>query len=166
MSGCRANRVRLGSGAERFAGVLRASGSQDGGRLGSLTETADKTGVSASLLSFLFGLYAAIAPGGTRVRAQPELMSQQEMEVRVRIEASRTNKVDFEEVTVLETTGQTWPDEGLGCHARKGEAEAEAKPTQGFRIVAKVKTKRLTYHTDRAGRVVTCPASKKKRKAR
>jgi hypothetical protein len=114
--------------------------------------------VSASLLSFLFALYAAIAPGGTRVRVQPELMSQQEMEVRVRIDAARNLKVDFDDVRVLQVTGQTWPDERLGCSPRKPEVniEVEPDPTPGFSIVVKAKTSRVTYHTDRTGRVLRC----------
>ena len=118
--------------------------------------------MSASLLSFLFALYAAIAPGGTRVKAQPELMSQQEIEVRVRIDAARTLKIDFEDVRVLEVTEQTWPDEHLGCSSREGEVDP--KPIPGFRIVAKAKTARVIYHTDRAGLVLRCPTSAKKRK--
>ena len=120
--------------------------------------------VSASLLSFLFALYAAIAPGGTRVKAEPELMSQQEMEVRVRIDAARTLKVDFDDVSVIDVTEQTWPDENLGCSSREGEVDP--KPIPGFRIVAKAKTARVIYHTDRAGLVLRCAAPAKKRKAR
>ena len=116
--------------------------------------------LSASLLSFLFALYAAIAPGGTRVKAQPVLMSQQEMEVRVRIDASRTRKIDFEDVRLLEVTEQTWPDDRLGCSSRKDEV-VKPEPTPGFRMIAKAKTARLTYHTDRNGRVLQCTASKK-----
>ena len=117
--------------------------------------------VSASLLSFLFALYAALVPGGTRPRVQPELMSQHEMEVRVRIDAARNLKVEFDDVGVLETTAQTWPDERLGCSARKGEVTiaVEPEPTPGFRILVRAKTSRLTYHTDRAGRVLRCANS-------
>ena len=89
--------------------------------------------MSASLLSFLFALYAAIAPGGTRVRVEPELMSQQEMEVRVRIDAARTMQIDFEDVRLLQVTAQTWPDERLGCSPKKGDGEVKpvknSKPT-------------------------------------
>ena len=119
--------------------------------------------VSASLLSFLFALYAAIAPGGTRVKAQPVLMSQQEMEVRVRIDVSRTRKIEFEDVSVLEVTEQTWPDDRLGCNSRKDEI-VKPDPTPGFRIVAKAKTARLTYHTDRNGRVLPCAAPSKSKR--
>jgi hypothetical protein len=89
-------------------------------------------------------------------------MSQQEMEVRVRIDVARTLKVDFDDVRVIEVTEQTWPDENLGCSRREGEADPE--PTPGFRIVAKAKTRRVIYHTDRAGLVLRCPAPARKGK--
>ena len=128
-------------------------------------ERADKTNVT-SLLSFLFALYASVSPGGTRVKVQPELMSQQEMEVRVRIDAARKHRVAFENVRVLQVAAQTWPDERLGCSTRKGAVDP--KPIPGFRIVARAKATRLTYHTDRTGRVLRCavPASKSKRSVR
>jgi hypothetical protein len=115
-----------------------------------------------SLLSFLFALYTSMAPGGTRIKAQPELMSQQEMEVRVRIDAARRHRVAFENVRVLQVTEQRWPDERLGCSARKLAADPVSTP--GFRIVARAKATRMTYHTDRTGRVLRCavPAGKSK----
>lgn len=90
-------------------------------------------------------------------------MSQQEMEVRVRVDAARTLNIDFENVRVLKTTERTWPDTDLGCPARF--REIETKPTPGFLIVAKVKTTRVTYRTDRLGLVRRCdgPESKRKR---
>ena len=120
--------------------------------------------MSASLLSFLFALYAAIAPGGTRVSVEPELMSQQEMEVRVRIDAARTMQIDFEDVRLLQVTAQTWPDERLGCSSKKGDGEVKPDPTPGFRILVRAKTNRVTYHTDRTGRVVRCTAPMKNSK--
>ena len=89
-------------------------------------------------------------------------MSQQEMEVRVRIDASRTLKVAFDDVHIVEVTEQTWSDENLGCKTGKGEVEP--KPTPGFRILAKVKASRVTYHTDRNGLVLRCKTPAKKRK--
>ena len=81
------------------------------------------------------------------------------MESRVRIDAARTLHVAFEDVRVVEVAERTWPDDRLGCNAR--ERLAETAPTPGFRIVVKVKTKRVTYHTDRAGRVVRCAPKKR-----
>lgn len=90
-------------------------------------------------------------------------MSRQEMEIRVRIDAARTLQVEFEEVQVLEAMERTWPDDGLGCRAR--DLTIEPKSTPGFLIVAKVKSAKVTYHTDRDGLVLRCDPSGKKRKA-
>lgn len=84
-------------------------------------------------------------------------MSQQEMEVRVRIDVARRLRVAFENVRVLQVAERTWPDERLGCSARKGAVDPD--PTPGFRIVVRAKAARLIYHTDRAGRVLRCAAT-------
>jgi hypothetical protein len=89
-------------------------------------------------------------------------MSQQEMEVRVRIDASRKLGVAFDKVRVLQVAERTWPDERLGCSARK--PVADPAPIPGFRIVARTKATRLTYHTDRTGRVLRCAVPAKKAK--
>jgi hypothetical protein len=81
-------------------------------------------------------------------------MSRQEMESRVRIDASRTLHVALEDVHIVQVAERTWPDNRLGCKTR-AQADAGAA-VAGFRIVIKVKTERMTYHTDRAGRVVRC----------
>lgn len=76
------------------------------------------------------------------------------MEVRVRTDAARRLRVTFEEVRVAETAERTWPDRGLGCNARRGVLEPT--PTPGFRILVQAGATRLTYHTDRFGRVLRC----------
>lgn len=118
--------------------------------------------VSQSLLSFVFAALTAAGVLGKPAVVQPvALMSRQEMESRVRIDAARTLLVAFEDVRVVEVAERMWPDDRLGCDPR--EKPAEAAPTPGFRVVVKVKTNRVTYHTDRAGRVVRCAAPAKKR---
>ena len=86
-------------------------------------------------------------------------MSQEEMESRVRIDASRQLKTTFDTVRVIESSERTWPDQSLGCTARGAGSNAEAAATAGFRIVVKVDNRPLTYHTDRFGRVLQCAAS-------
>jgi hypothetical protein len=86
-------------------------------------------------------------------------MSQQEMEVRVRTDAARRLRLTLDEVRVTETAERTWPDRGLGCNARRGVFEPA--PTPGFRILVEASTQRLTYHTDRFGRVLRCTAPAK-----
>jgi hypothetical protein len=86
-------------------------------------------------------------------------MSQHEMEGRVRIEAGRYIGMAFDQVRVVETRERTWPDRGLGCNARRGVLEP--MPTPGFLIVVQAGARRLTYHTDRFGRVLRCAAPTK-----
>lgn len=85
------------------------------------------------------------------------------MEARVRIDVSRTLKVKFEEVSVVETSGRMWPDQQLGCNPRKDKADPA--PTPGFRIIAQAKTQKFVYHTDRAGRVLRCSPVKPEKPA-
>lgn len=120
--------------------------------------------MTPSFLSFVFSVLAAITTGAKPAPVRPvQLMSQQEMEARVRLDVSRVRQVKYEEVQVTATTAQTWPDDRLGC-ASKREA-VDPKPTPGFRIIAKSKRSHLTYHTDRNGRVLRCepPAKPAKR---
>jgi hypothetical protein len=116
--------------------------------------------VTASFLSFIFALFATT---GRPATVRPVLpMSQEEMEVRVRVDAARTLHIDFENVQVVKTTPQIWPDTDLGCPARF--REIEQKPTPGFLIVAKVKKTRVTYRTDRLGLVRRCDGAEKKKR--
>ena len=78
---------------------------------------ADKTvkgtqALTQSFLSFLFAMLAAVSTGGKPSGVRPvELMSQDEMEARVRIDVSRKLKVKFEEVHVIEASDRMWPDQ-------------------------------------------------------
>ena len=107
-------------------------------------------------------MLAAVSTGGKPSGVRPvELMSQGEMEARVRIDVSRKLKVKFEEVSVLEASDRMWPDQELGCNPRKDAAEPA--PTPGFRIVAQARKEKFIYHTDRAGRVLRCTPAKMKK---
>ena len=111
--------------------------------------------MTPSFLSFIFAILTAAPEGVGRADLLPVTsMSQQEMEVRVRIDAARQFEMTFEEVSVTETKERTWPDGDLGCNARP--RVIEPKPIPGFRILVHAGTRRLTYHTDRAGRVLRC----------
>lgn len=115
--------------------------------------------MSQSFLAFLFALLTAASPSGGAKSVQPaQPMSQAEMESRVRIDAARELKVQYEDVGIIETTERTWTDQALGC---KGLAasNAETASVPGFRIAVKIDKRRLTYHTDRFGRVVQCTAA-------
>jgi hypothetical protein len=86
--------------------------------------------------------------------AQPRELSKQETELRVKAEAARRFRVRPEEVSVIETSERVWPDAGLGCNARRGVLEPS--PTAGFRVIAEAGGRRLTFHTDRHGRLLRC----------
>jgi hypothetical protein len=81
-------------------------------------------------------------------------LSQQETELRVKAETARRLSVRPDEVRVIEASARVWPDAGLGCNARRGVLEPS--PTRGFRIVAEATGRRLTFHTDRHGRLLRC----------
>ena len=113
--------------------------------------------MSQSFLAFLFAFLTAASPSGGPKSVKPvQPMSQEEMESRVRIDASRQLKVTFDDVRVVETSERTWPDNGLGCKERNAASHAQPAATSGFRIVVKANNRPLTYHTDRFGRVLQC----------
>jgi hypothetical protein len=112
--------------------------------------------VSQSFLAFLFAVLTAASPSGGARSVQPaQPMSQEEMESRVRIDASKQLKVKYEDVTLVETAERTWSDNDLGCKG-PGSSATESATVSGFRIAVKVDDRRLTYHTDRFGRVLQC----------
>ena len=112
------------------------------------------------LLTFLFVLLTS-GPVTVRQADVPPVkpISQDEMETRVRTDAARRLRVTVEEVRVAETAERTWTDRGLGCNARRGVFEPE--PTPGYRIIVQAGSRRLTYHTDRFGRLLNCTAPAK-----
>ena len=90
----------------------------------------------------------------TPLPAPPGELSQQETELRVKADVSRRLSVPAQDVRVIESAERTWPDAGLGCNARRGVLP-EAR-TPGFRIIVETGARRLTYHTDRRGRLLRC----------
>lgn len=115
--------------------------------------------MTQGFLSFLIVILAAAPVAVRQADVPPTPLSQEEMEVRVRMDAARRLRVTFDEVRVAETAQRTWPDRGLGCNARRGVLEPT--PTPGFRILVQAGTSRLTYHTDRFGRMLRCAAPTK-----
>jgi hypothetical protein len=81
-------------------------------------------------------------------------LSQKETELRVRAETARRLGVRTEDVRLIEVSARVWPDAGLGCNARRGVLESS--PVHGFRIIAEAADRRLTFHTDRHGRLLRC----------
>ena len=111
--------------------------------------------MTPSWFSLLLAILAGVQAAAAQADVQPvKPMSQQEMEARVRIDAARRLQVTVDEIQIAETVERTWPDRGLGCNARRGVLEPARTP--GFRILVQAGTQRLTYHTDRFGRVLHC----------
>ncbi|HEY0285336.1 MAG TPA: hypothetical protein VGC23_08105 [Vicinamibacterales bacterium] len=111
--------------------------------------------MSRSCFSLLLAILTGVQAAAAQADVQPvKPMSQQEMEARVRIDAARRLQMTVDEIQIAETVERTWPDRGLGCNARRGVFEPT--PTPGFRILVQAGTQRLTYHTDRLGRVLRC----------
>ena len=83
------------------------------------------------------------------------------MEVRVRIDASRKLGVAFDKVRVLQVAEQTWPDERLGCSARKLVVDPVSTP--GFRIGRQGENHPpyLSHRSPRRPRASVCGHSKK-----
>ena len=117
-------------------------------------EIQDNKVVTGALV-VLFAALAAAPVAAKQADVPPALpLSQEDLELRVRTDAARRLLVTLSEVQVAEAAARTWPDRGLGCNARRGVLEPA--PTPGFRIVVKSGTRRLTYHTDRFGRLLRC----------
>src|SRR5688572_33316118 len=100
----------------------------------------------------MFG--APAAKPQTAAPTPPGELTQQETELRVKADVSRRLDVPAQDVRVVESAGRTWPDAGLGCNARRGVLPESRTP--GFRIIVEAGTRRLTYHTDKRGRLLRC----------
>jgi hypothetical protein len=109
---------------------------------------------------------ALVAATGPMIQTQTPSatvrLTQSEVEALVRADAAKLRQVKPEAVSVVKTVPRTWPDSSLGCGvARKGLDERPV-PVEGFVVKVSVGGEALTYHTDRAGRVLRCPAPAKK----
>ena len=89
---------------------------------------------------------------------QGKPLSRAETETRVRKDLAARLKVEAPQVGVVEASDRTWPDEGLGCVARKGLREPTPVPGFAFTLVHAGRT--FVYHTDRSGRFVRCDPKK------
>ena len=109
-----------------------------------------------SLALTLVALCAAESPAARQsaAPAPPGELSRQETDLRVKADVSRRLGVPAQDVRIVESAERTWPDAGLGCHARRGVLPESRTP--GFRIVAETGARRLIYHTDRRGRLLHC----------
>jgi hypothetical protein len=68
-------------------------------------------------------------------------------------DAAKRLDIPLDSIRVVESTERTWPDEQLGCTARR---TAEPKPVPGYLIVLDAAGTRQTYHSDRRGHISRC----------
>ena len=67
-------------------------------------------------------------------------------------------KVPVDQIEVVDAADRTWPDDGLGCGARKGLSEP--MPVPGFAFTLAHSGTRYVYHTDRSGQFRRCNPEK------
>lgn len=94
-------------------------------------------------------------PGGT---ARPERSAGQ-VAAQIKADLAQRLGVAADQIEVASTGERTWPDQGLGCAARKGLYEPA--PTPGYIVVLVYAGQRYEYHADRAGRFLRCDAPAK-----
>jgi len=109
----------------------------------------------------MLAILAAVLAGSPSPAAPSPAVSltKAELEKRVLSAASDRLGIAVGDLRVLSADERTWPDRQLGCAARRGLSEPE--PTPGYRFVVEAEGTRQSYHTDRAGRIVRCPAAGK-----
>ena len=110
----------------------------------------------------MLAILAAILAGSASRAAAPNPaaeLTKSELEKRVLSAASEGLGIPVSDLRVVSADERTWPDRQLGCAARRGLSEPE--PTPGYRFVLEAAGTRQSYHTDRAGRIVRCPAAGK-----
>lgn len=91
--------------------------------------------------------------------AQSAPLSPSESAALARADLAAALQVDADTIRVASTHSRVWPDRGLGCAARPGQAEPERTP--GYEIVLAHAGSTYTYHSDEHGRAIRCPDRKK-----
>jgi hypothetical protein len=105
-----------------------------------------------SALLILIALSQAPAGGRELTRTETESRARQDLTVRLAVPAR--------DVHIVASDARAWPDQRLGCGARRGVEEPA--PVPGYRIVLEADGRRYTYHTDLAGRIMRCEAPVKR----
>lgn len=95
----------------------------------------------------------AVGPG-TRGEGDDVEKTQAETEALVRADLAARLKVGADELRVDEAKSRTWADKSLGCGERKGLEEPT--PVPGYEFTLSYSDKKVTYRTDRHGRLVRC----------
>jgi hypothetical protein len=89
------------------------------------------------------------------------LLTQAEVEARVRAHAAKQRRVEPAEVVLVRTEARVWRDRWLGCGIGRKGVEERPAAVEGFAVTVSVDGEPLVYHTDRTGRIVRCPPAKK-----
>lgn len=103
-------------------------------------------------------LLAGVVRGGNEDGTGEEV-SQPETESRVKNALAKRLEVDVAAVAIVKTESRTWPDQFLGCMARRGLTDSF--PVEGYRVELAVGERHYVYHTDRKGRFIPCDKPKK-----
>jgi len=106
-------------------------------------------------------LSATLAPAAQAPPAAKPPLTQSEVESLVRADAAKLRGVKADAVTLVATEARTWKGRGLGCGTPRKGLDEEIPSIQGFLVRVSVGTETLSYHTDRDGRVLLCPATRK-----
>jgi hypothetical protein len=99
---------------------------------------------------------SAVARG--TLMQERKAFSRAAMEALVKEHLAARLKVPVDQIAVVEAADRWWPDEGLGCEARKGLHEP--MPVPGFAFTLAHSGTRHVYHTDRSGHFRRCPVRK------
>jgi len=89
---------------------------------------------------------------------QGKALSRAETEALVTKDLASRLRVPVEDIRVVDAVDRTWPDDTLGCVARKGMKEP--KPVEGFAFTLTHADKRFVYHSDRHGQFRRCDEKK------
>ena len=106
-------------------------------------------------------LSATVAPAAQTPPASKPPLTQAEVETLVRADAARVRGVKPDAVTLVATETRTWKGRGLGCGTPRKGLDEEVPSIEGFLVKVSVGTETLAYHTDRTGRVLLCPTTRK-----
>jgi len=108
------------------------------------------------LLIAMCALGSSYHGGADKAKAE---MSQADTEKLVKADLAKRLKLPEESLKVVEVSQRTWPDQLLGCRARRGVQEPT--PVPGYLFVLEAAGMRHTYHADRQGHMARCDAPPK-----
>jgi hypothetical protein len=106
-------------------------------------------------------LSPAVLPASQAPPASKPPLTRPEVEALVRADAARLRGTKAEAVTLVSTESRIWKGRGLGCGTPRKGLDEEIPSIEGFLVKVSVGAETLSYHTDRTGRVLLCPTTRK-----